>query len=115
MKSLNLGILVISAAMLIGCASSETDLIAKGDWNAIGYRDGVKGSLPRTYSRLKELGEANIGAYEQGYSRGVAEYCNPNFAYQMGLTGHYYEGACEGREDAQKFRMEWQRGWNERN
>ncbi|GAM62775.1 hypothetical protein JCM19232_1932 [Vibrio ishigakensis] len=55
-----------------------------------------------------------MGAYEQGYTRGVAEYCNPNFAYQMGLSGQYYEGACEGREDAQKFRMEWQRGWNER-
>ncbi|MCV5647151.1 DUF2799 domain-containing protein, partial [Escherichia coli] len=24
-----------------------------------------------------------------------------------------YEGVCEGTEQAQKFRMEWQRGWNE--
>nr|MBF4365807.1 DUF2799 domain-containing protein [Vibrio anguillarum] len=23
------------------------------------------------------------------------------------------EGACEGTEQAQRFRMEWQRGWNE--
>jgi hypothetical protein len=26
-----------------------------------------------------------------------------------------YEGICEGTEQAQRFRMEWQRGWNEYN
>ncbi|ODW89529.1 hypothetical protein BBL97_11120 [Vibrio parahaemolyticus] len=56
---------------------------------------------------------AKSGDYDRGYLEGVAEYCNPDFAYQMGLSGQYYEGVCEGTEQAQKFRMEWQRGWNE--
>ncbi|GAM67885.1 hypothetical protein JCM19241_6024 [Vibrio ishigakensis] len=114
MRQLKLGLVMALSGLLMACASTDTELAQKGDWESIGYQDGVKGSMPRSYSKLNELGEANVGAYEQGYTRGVAEYCNPNFAYQMGLSGQYYEGACEGREDAQKFRMEWQRGWNER-
>ena len=36
-----------------------------------------------------------------------------NHAYQIGLSGQVYEGVCSGTEDAQRFRMEWQRGWDE--
>ncbi len=100
---------------LFACASGDEALAEKGDWEGIGYADGVKGRTQRSYSTLNELGSANMGAYEQGYSKGVAEFCNPNFAYQMGLSGVYYEGVCEGTKDGQKFRMEWQRGWNESN
>ncbi|GAD90176.1 MULTISPECIES: DUF2799 domain-containing protein [Vibrio] len=99
--------------LLFACASGDEALVAKGDWKGVGYSDGIKGKTQRSYTALSELGAANMGAYEEGYSLGVKEYCNPNFAYQIGLSGQYYEGVCEGTEDAQMFRMEWQRGWDE--
>lgn len=99
-----------------GCVSSDSELAVQGDWEAIGYKDGIKGVTSRTVTSLNELGAAPIvSEYEQGYSKGIAEYCNPDFAYQIGLSGQYYEGVCEGMEGAQKFRMEWQRGWEESN
>lgn len=99
--------------LLFGCATSDEALAHKGDWVAIGYSDGVNGRVPRSFSQLSELGSANMSAYDEGYNKGVKEYCNPDFAYQMGLSGQTYEGVCEGTEDGQRFRMEWQRGWQD--
>ncbi|ODS12269.1 DUF2799 domain-containing protein [Vibrio scophthalmi] len=99
--------------ILAGCASSVEQLAKAGDWYQVGYQDGVSGNTERSFSDLAKLGEANQADYNQGYLTGVEEYCNPNFAYQIGLSGQYYEGVCEGTEDAQEFRMEWQRGWND--
>ncbi|GAM62774.1 hypothetical protein JCM19232_1931 [Vibrio ishigakensis] len=46
------------SGLLMACASTDTELAQKGDWESIGYQDGVKGSMPRSYSKLNELGEA---------------------------------------------------------
>ena len=110
MKKLNV-VLVVMA--LTGCVASEAELAQQGNWQQIGYQDGVAGHSQRSYELLSELGSVKQADYELGYTQGVKEYCNPNFAYQMGLSGQFYEGVCEGTDDAQKFRMEWQRGWNE--
>ncbi len=100
---------------LVGCAASDSELAQTGDWYQIGYQDGVIGHSQRSYKTLSELGDVQESDYENGYSAGISEYCNPNFAYQIGVSGQYYEGVCEGTENAQKFRMEWQRGWSEYN
>ncbi|OLQ87574.1 hypothetical protein BIY21_03535 [Vibrio ponticus] len=97
---------------LVGCASSVEELAQAGDWYQVGYQDGVTGNTSRTMRELTKMGNVNIADYDQGYLTGVNEYCNPDFAYQIGLSGQYYEGVCEGTEDAQRFRMEWQRGWD---
>ncbi len=107
--------LSVLSAILVGCSASVQQLADDNDWYQIGYRDGIKGSTSRSYDALKQYGDANIVDYDQGYMEGVSEYCNPDFAYQIGLSGSYFEGVCEGTEDAQRFRMEWQRGWNEYN
>ncbi len=108
-------LLIAAAALtfLSACAPSQSELAAKGDWQAIGYQDGIKGVTARNYQSLTDLGEANIAEYNQGYLEGIKEFCDPQFAYQIGLSGQYYEGVCEGLPEGQKFRMEWQRGWNE--
>ncbi|MGR5196442.1 DUF2799 domain-containing protein [Vibrio sp. WZ-1] len=110
MKKATLG---LALALLAGCAATTEELAQSGDWYQIGYQDGVAGHTSRTVKELNQFGNAKQGDYDQGYLEGVTEYCNPNFAYQMGLSGQYYEGVCEGTPQAQKFRMEWQRGWNE--
>lgn len=100
---------------LMGCSASIQQLAKEGDWSEIGYRDGLRGQTQRSYRSLSEYGQANQADYEQGYLKGVTEYCDPNHAYQIGVSGFYYEGVCEGTEQAQQFRMEWQRGWADSN
>ncbi|MDA0149755.1 DUF2799 domain-containing protein [Vibrio sp. LaRot3] len=104
---------LLSLALLAGCASSVEELAQQGDWHQIGYQDGISGNNSRSVQELVSLGAAIQADYDQGYLEGITEFCNPNVAYQIGLSGQYYEGVCEGTEQAQKFRMEWQRGWNE--
>ncbi|MFV0573928.1 MAG: DUF2799 domain-containing protein [Vibrio sp.] len=104
--------LIISGlALLAACANTNIDYAKAGDWDAVGYSDGIKGKLPRTTINFKGYSGVNINDYDDGYLRGVKEYCNPDHAYQIGLMGNYYEGVCENTKDAQKFRMEWRRGW----
>ena len=103
----------LMALTLVGCAANEQELAQSGDWYQIGYQDGIAGHTQRSYRSLSQLGSVDKSDYDQGYLEGVAEYCNPDFAYQIGLSGQYYEGVCDGTEEALKFRMEWQRGWND--
>ncbi|QIA62546.1 DUF2799 domain-containing protein [Vibrio astriarenae] len=110
-KRLIAGLVVI----LAGCASSADDLIAKGDWYQVGYQEGLRGNVSRSMADLSQYSNAEPAEYDKGYLSGIAEYCNPNVAYQIGLSGQYYEGVCENTEEGQKFRMEWQRGWMEYN
>lgn len=110
MKKVTLGLAV---CLLAGCAASVGELAQSGDWYQIGYQDGVAGQSSRTVRELSALGNVNQGDYDQGYLQGITEYCNPDYAYQIGLSGQYYQGVCEGTSQAQKFRMEWQRGWYE--
>lgn len=111
MKRITSALLVLVA--LSGCSASVQDLAEQGDWLEIGYRDGIKGHTQRSYNEMMELGSVDQVSYDTGYQKGVEEYCNPDHAYQIGLSGQYYEGVCSGFADAQKFRMEWKRGWDE--
>ncbi len=108
-------IVTIIAGLLAACSQSPQQLAAQGNWYQVGYQDGIKGHTQRTQSNLQSLGEGNQGEYYQGYLDGVNEYCDPDVAYQVGFSGQYYQGVCEGTPIAQKFRMEWQRGWNDFN
>ncbi|WP_100752434.1 DUF2799 domain-containing protein [Vibrio salilacus] len=107
--------LIVTAlvSLLVACTSSPQQLAQQGDWQQIGYQDGISGHTSRSFKALSSLGSVKQSDYDQGYLEGVTEYCNPDFAYQIGVSGQYYQGVCEGTEQAQKFRMEWQRGWNQ--
>ncbi len=106
---------LLMALTLVGCAKGVDELAKEGSWQQIGYQDGVRGQLPRSYSALQELGAANQAEYENGYHRGITEFCDADYAFQIGLSGQNYNGSCEGLPESQRFRMEWQRGWNEYN
>ncbi len=105
--------IVATSLLAFGCAKGVDDLAKEGSWDQIGYQDGVRGQLSRSYSDLNKLGEAVHSEYDAGYQRGIIEFCDADFAYQIGLSGQYYTGACEGLPEAQRFRMEWQRGWTD--
>ncbi|ENM5826081.1 DUF2799 domain-containing protein [Vibrio metoecus] len=108
-------ILISVVLLLSGCAASESTWEKEGNWYQVGYHDALAGHSQRSYKSLVTLGSMKLSDYEQGYQQGLDQYCNPNAAYQIGLSGQYYEGICEGTEQSLRFRMEWQRGWNEYN
>ncbi|MCE0493228.1 DUF2799 domain-containing protein [Vibrio salinus] len=108
-------IALMCVLFLFGCSVTDVDLAKEGNWYQIGYNDGIAGLLQRSNSALSELGIVNQSEYDQGYIDGVDKYCNPNFAYQIGLSGQYYEGVCNGLKNGNKFRMEWKRGWEQYN
>lgn len=103
-------ILLAVVTLLSGCA---IDPISQSDnWHQVGYQDGARGFNARSYSQLGHISATQQTEYDQGYNEGIRYYCNPNFAYQIGLSGQEYLGVCDGMKQGQKFRMEWQRGWN---
>ena len=95
--------------LLNGCVASG-DISGSDDWQQTGYQDGIRGKTERTMDDFNTVDQTERSDYETGYNKGVDEYCNPNAAYQIGLSGQRYEGVCDGNPDGQKFRMEWQRG-----
>lgn len=105
--------------LLSACVASpqqRTAQLAKaGEWHQIGYQDGIKGQESRSMANLNQLGTVNFSQYEQGYQAGIEEYCNPDLAYQIGLSGQDYLGVCNGMPQGKKFRLQWQRGWNDYN
>ncbi|SIO02149.1 DUF2799 domain-containing protein [Salinivibrio sp. ES.052] len=106
---------------LVGCAASTTQgLVEDQNWYGLGEQDGQRGLPQRTLNDLQALARktgdtmnANYLDYEQGYIHGIDAYCDPKHAYQLGLDGNPYMGVCESRPGSQRFRMEWQRGYND--
>ncbi len=105
--------MLLLGLLVQGCSVSMQDYARDGDWQAAGYQDGIQGKFSRSYQELASYGKVDKASYDQGYLQGLNDYCNPAYAYQIGLSGSYYQGVCEGTPEAQKFRMEWQRGWND--
>ncbi|WPC73593.1 DUF2799 domain-containing protein [Vibrio porteresiae] len=103
------------ALVLAGCAANDAGVTTQTDAYSMGYQDGIRGREERSYQQLTSLGAGGQSDYDRGYSQGVAVYCNPNAAYQIGLSGQMYEGVCDHMKNGQKFRMEWQRGWRDYN
>ena len=89
-------------AALVGCASkgsvSENQCRA-GDWETLGYRDGVNGyRSTRLLAHQDACGEIGIvpdrATYRVGWSEGIAEYCRPGRGYEVGLRGLALPAVC---------------------
>ncbi|CAH0541120.1 DUF2799 domain-containing protein [Vibrio marisflavi] len=103
-------IFLFVVVLLSGCVSGLG--ASSDDWHQIGYQDGARGFNPRSYSQLGHINASEQTEYDEGYNEGIKYYCNPDYAYQIGLSGQDYLGVCDGMKQGQRFRMEWQRGWN---
>ncbi|WP_407331274.1 DUF2799 domain-containing protein [Enterovibrio sp. 27052020O] len=109
------------ALLLVGCVNIEAteSLVQKGDWQAVGERDGVRGLPSRSMSDLDELASkagvqhVDVGDYEAGYNEGIDRYCDVNNAYDIGLSGMQYLGVCANQEDGMRFQMQWRRGFED--
>lgn len=90
------------AAAMAGCGSkgsvSENQCRA-GDWETLGYRDGVHGQRStRLLAHQDACGEIGIvpdrDTYLVGWRDGIAEYCRPDRGYEVGLRGRALPGVC---------------------
>jgi Protein of unknown function (DUF2799) len=88
-------------AGLAGCQSgsvSESQCIA-GDWQTVGYRDGVNGYrstelLAHQDACVKHGVIPDRAGYMAGWQRGVREYCEANNAFDVGERGDGHNNIC---------------------
>jgi hypothetical protein len=88
--------------MLAGCAgkpSMSEHQCAVGDWQTVGYRDGVNGrrstALLTHQDACMEHGVApNRAAYMLGWEEGAREYCQPNNGFHIGERGWSHNNIC---------------------
>jgi hypothetical protein len=84
---------------LSGCASLSRQECLRGDWAAIGYKDGLDG---RPATRLSDHFEActdygvspNPTVYRNAWASGVRVYCQPDGGFEAGASGKTYHGVC---------------------
>lgn len=95
-------VLVLLFSGALACsrnASVSESQCAAGDWETIGYRDGALGYRS---SRLLAHQDACIphgvtpdrAAYQLGWRQGVAEFCDPSNAFELGQSGEGHANVC---------------------
>ena len=95
-------LLIIAAALgLASCAGLSEDTCLTGDWNTVGYLDGVNGFGPeKVQDRLRECGRYEVALdprqYEIGRERGLSVFCSPRGALDAGLRGVGNINLCRG-------------------
>ncbi len=88
--------------MLSGCAgkpSMSEHQCAVGDWETVGYRDGVNGkrstALLMHQDACMEHGVSpDRTSYMSGWDQGAREYCQPNNGYHIGERGWSHNNIC---------------------
>ncbi|HSF92484.1 MAG TPA: DUF2799 domain-containing protein [Paracoccaceae bacterium] len=92
-----LGVVVFLAS----CASLSEEACRSGDWEGIGYRDGVNGQYT---SYLNNHVEAcadygitpNRALWLLGRTEGLKQYCTKENTYEIGTHGREMNAVCEG-------------------
>lgn len=92
-------LVTLALAAMGGCASLSESECRGGDWQSIGYRDGVEGE---TGAKLAEHQDActkygitpDLAAYSAGRDAGLKVFCTPRNAFRFGARGSLYEGQC---------------------
>lgn len=88
-----------SLLLLSGCATLTKEQCIVGNWQAIGYNDGVAGHYA---DRLTEHNKAcaKVGvapdyqAWERGRQQGLTQYCTVSNAYNIGERGRELNSVC---------------------
>ena len=92
----------ISLALLAltGCATLDKEECVLGDWPAIGYADGKRGldSEKQLQRHTKACSKHNVAPdqtlYDEGYAKGLIEFCTPNSGYNHATSKKEYLGNC---------------------
>lgn len=92
-----LGLAVLT--VLAACASLSEDECLAGDWRGIGFADGAQGRAPdhveRHQKACAKVGVApDVQAWLAGRQAGLARYCTPAKAYDLGRSGRTIASWC---------------------
>lgn len=103
------------AALLPACASISEDECAAGNWDDLGYRDGLsgvsRGQIAEYSTKCSEYGfDTDSRSYERGYERGLSLYCIPEKGFDKGRSGSSYNGVCAGTPGGEDYRIAFEDG-----
>lgn len=104
------------AFFLSSCSTLSKDECNAADWKTIGYADGARGyqasRIDRHRSACAEYSiRPNLDEYSQGRNSGLVQYCTPNTAYRLGISGYRYNGVCAAHNE-EKFVEAFHQGLN---
>jgi valyl-tRNA synthetase len=113
-KKIRYYFLALLLLVLSGCASLSEEECLTGDWEGIGYRDGLQGELQSVLSKHQKACSEyqislNLDDYLQGRKQGLKAYCLPNNGFSVGLRGVEYSYVCPKALE-KSFLIEYQRG-----
>lgn len=88
-----------SIILLSGCATLSKEECTVGNWQTIGYNDGVAGyysdRLAAHAKACAKVGTApDYQTWERGRQRGLQQYCTVSNAYNIGKRGHDLNSVC---------------------
>lgn len=92
--------LILVALGLASCASLSDDACRRGNWAGIGLADGAAGR-PKSYlgRHIEACGPLGIvpevAEWQAGRQRGLALYCTPRNAYEVGRRGGRLAPVCD--------------------
>lgn len=99
-RRLSLSLPILGSVFLLsGCATLSKQECMIGDWQAIGYNDGVAGyHSDRLASHAKACAKTGVApdyqAWERGRQLGLKQYCTTNSAYNIGRRGRKLNSVC---------------------
>lgn len=82
-----------------GCASMSESQCVAGDWETVGYRDGLAGRqstqlLSHQNACVKHGAVPDRTAYLAGWEDGVRQFCLPNNGFSAGEAGRAFANVC---------------------
>lgn len=91
--------LLAGLALLSGCATLNEDECKSADWRLIGFEDGAAGRPTAYLGKHREACAEykitpNMDAYMRGHTEGLSQFCVPEKAYQLGISGRTYPTIC---------------------
>lgn len=109
--------LFVMALVSLACANNASvseSQCAAGDWQTIGYRDGAVGTRS---TRLLAHQDACVqhgvipdrDEYMLGWKQGIAEFCDPNNAFEVGHSGQRHRNVCPP-DQRQGFQQAYKEG-----
>ena len=92
-------IAVLGFLTLASCASLSEETCKAGDWQQIGFNDGVNGQSPdRIFNHARACNDYGIAPnktlWEAGREQGLKLYCTPQNAYNEGADGDRLRPVC---------------------
>lgn len=112
------GAVLTTALWLSGCATTQAlspEQCQAGDWQQIGYNDGVVGRSGAYFSKHIENCTSIPGSvpdrklWEQGRQQGLKEFCTELNAYKLGREGYAWQPVCP-MDNIEKLEEAYQQG-----